>query len=115
MREERLEMLRGLVALLALEQQERESIVRTGKLRRDFERPAIRADRFLVTAGARERDRHVHVDLGLVRTVAQREPVRRKRCVVVTLSLQRQRLAQIVESLWLEISIGLVAEEATPP
>ena len=102
-------------AVAALEQEKREAVVRAGQIRRDLERAAIAANRLFRPIRLRERDRHVLEDLRVVRPVAQREPVRRQRRVVVALTLQRHRLAQIIEALRLRVAIRLPAGQATPP
>src|SRR4051812_4170835 len=102
------------VPLVALDQEIRKPIMRTGKIGSDFERPSIRPNRLIQPSCSRKRDGHVHVDLRLVGTIAQRESIRGKRRVIVPLALERERLAQVIETLRLEIAVGLVAEQTTP-
>ena len=71
--QERLEMLFRARPVAALEQQEREPVVRARQVRRDLERVPIVPDRLFRTIRLRERDRHVLEDLRVVRPVAQRE------------------------------------------
>jgi len=69
------------------------------------------ADRLVVASRLGERDRHVLEDAGIVGVIAQRETIRRKGRVVVSLPLQRERLIQVVETLRAEVVRGRAAEE----
>src|SRR6185312_11758524 len=105
----------GALAVAALEQQIRQAIVRAAQLRVDFECPAIAADGVVQSSGSRIRDRHVLEDALIVGLIAQCEPVRRERGVVVTLALQRQRFAQVVETLWARRVRRSTTRQAAPP
>src|SRR5690348_3415247 len=115
LRKKCLEMLLCTRAIAALEQQEREAVMRAGELRRELERASITADRVVQPTGLGERDGHVLQYFRIVRSVAQRQSVRRERGVVIPLSLQRQRLAQIIQALRLDVAFRLAAHEAAPP
>src|SRR5690606_6372065 len=99
MREEGLEVLHGELPVAALDEQEREPVVRAGERGVDLQRLAIRADRLLHAPDLRERDGEVLQDLEVVRSLPQREPVGRHRRVEVPLTLQHQRLVEIIEAL----------------
>src|SRR6185437_13518159 len=113
--EKRLEVLFRAGAIASFQQQERQSVVRSGQMWRDLEGVAIAPHRLLGPVRLREGDRHVLEDLRVVRTIAQRESVRRQCGVKIPLSLQRHRLAQIIQALGLYIGTGLPADQATPP
>src|SRR5690242_1365310 len=115
LREECLEMFLRTDAIVPLEQEKGEPIVRARELRRDLQGPAIASHGIVETACLRERDRHVLQDLWIVRPIPQREPIRRQRRVVVALPLQCQRLAQVIETLWLHAALGFAADQAAPP
>src|SRR5687768_13909778 len=109
-------MCRCLRRLAALDQQKGEAVVRTRQLGIELERAAVGADRLVHPAGAGEGDRHVLEDLGIVRMIPHRQAVRRQRRVEVALTLQRQRLFQIIEALRLRAVVRLAAaEQAAEP
>src|SRR5438105_2715253 len=108
-------MLLRTHAIVALEQEKGEPVVRSRKLWRELERTAIAANRVIQSARLGESDGHVLQYLRIVRTIAQRETIRRQRGVEITLPLQRERLAQIIEALGLHVALRLAANEAAPP
>ena len=85
------------------QQEERETIMRARELRLNVERPAIAANRFGLSSGARVRDRHVLENAMVGGLIAQRELIRRQRGFVVALTFERQPLAQVVEALLLAL------------
>ena len=115
MREERGEMLFRARRIAALEQQKREPVVRAAQLRIEIERAPVTAQRILETPRLRKRDRHVLEDARIARPVAQGETVRGERGIVIALSLECERFAQIVEPLWLRGRVGTTAGEPAPP
>ena len=115
MREKCREVLLGACRIAALEQQKRESVVRAAQLGIEIECATVAAHGVLEPPGLRERDRHVLQDARIARPVAQGEPVRGERSVVIALALERERFAQIVQSLRLGRSVGITAGEPAPP
>src|SRR6266853_874452 len=115
-REKRLQMLCGAVGIAALQQQKGEAVVRAGERGVELERAAVMPDRFVEAAGLGEGDRHVLENARVVGKIAQREPVRRQGGVVVALTLERQRLVEVVEAMGFEIVALRAAssEQAAP-
>src|SRR5688572_6689725 len=113
--EEALEVFPGADGVAPLQQEEGEAVVRAGEARLEIQRAPIATDGLVEPSGLRERDRHVLEHLGIVGLVAQREAIRRQRGVVVALPLERERLAQIIQALRLELTLRLAAHEAAPP
>jgi hypothetical protein len=81
----------------------------------EIERFSIAPDRFVVSTGFRERDRHVLEDTVIIRLVAEGKPIRRQGSVVIALSFEHERFVQIVEALRLDITRGFAAKHAAPP
>jgi len=108
-------MANGAFGVALLEQQERETVVRSRQLGLELERPSIAAHGFFVAARLREGDRHILKHAVIIRLVPQRKPIRRQRGVVIALSFEHQRFVQIVEALWLDLTRGLAAKGAAPP
>ena len=108
-------MRRGLGEVAALDQEEGEPVVRAGQLGVELEGAPIRTDRLVHPPGARERDRHVLEDARIVGMIPHRQPVRRQRRVEVALTLQRQRLVEIIEALRLRAVVRLAADQAAEP
>jgi len=106
---------RRLGEVAPLDEEEGEPVVRAGQLGVELEGPPIRADRLVHAAGAREGDRHVLEDTGIIRVIPHRQSVRRQRRVEVALTLQRQRLIEIIEALWLRAVVRLAADQAAEP
>ena len=77
--------------------------MRAGELGLDVESPAIAANRLGLSSGARICDRHVLENAMIGRLIAQRELIRRQGSFVITLTLERQPLAQVVEALLLAL------------
>jgi len=98
-----------------LDEEEGEPVVRSGQLGVELEGPSIRPDRLVHAPGAREGDRHVLEDAGIVRVIPHRQAVRRQRRVEVALTLQRQRLIEIIEALRLWAVVRLAADQAAEP
>src|SRR5690349_16577797 len=69
LRKERLEMLFRARAIVPLEQQKGEPVMRARELGRDLQRPAIAAHGVVEASCLRERDRHVLQDLRIVRPI----------------------------------------------
>src|SRR5688500_18678292 len=113
--EEQLQLLLCALHVAAFQQQDREPVVRPRQPRLEVQRPAVAPHRLVESSRLGECDRHVLEDLRVVRLVAQCEPVRRQGRVVVTLTLQRERLAQIIQALRLELALRLATNEAAPP
>src|SRR2546427_6425997 len=61
-----------------------------------------------------EGDRHVLENAGMGGMVAQRQPIRGQRGLVIALAFERERLVQIIEALGLELIDARAAEEAAP-
>ena len=89
--------------------------MRARQLGLEIEGLSIAPDRFVVSAGFRERDRHVLEDAVIVGLVAQRKPIRRQGSVVIALSFEHERFVQIVEALRLDFTRGFAAKHAAPP
>ena len=115
LREEGFQMRHRAREVLALEQQKREPVMRPGELRRDVERTSIRTNGLLEPSGLGVGDRDILQDSGIVGMVAQRETIRGQRGVEIALPLERERLAQIVEALGLELAVRLATKQAAPP
>src|SRR5687767_13537809 len=113
--QEQLEVFLRALHVAALEQEKGEAIVRSGELRLEVERTPVTAHGFIQPAGLREGDRHVLEDLGIIGLIAKREAIRRQGRVIITLTLQRERLAQVVQALRLELALRLATNEAAPP
>ena len=109
------QVLLGASRITALEQQKRKTVVRTAQLGIEIEGATIAAHGILESAGLRERDRHVLQDARIARPVAQGETVRGERGVVIALALERERFAQIVQSLRLGRRVGITTGEPAPP
>src|SRR5688572_10434286 len=103
-----------LLRVAPLEQEERDAVVRADQAWIELQRPLVMPDRFLRLAGLGEGDGHVEQDARIARIVPEREPVGRERRLVVTLTLQRQALVQVVQPLRLQRLAGLLAEHASP-
>src|SRR5690242_4246546 len=101
--------------VIALEKKKREPVVRAREIGCKLERTAVAANGVIQSRRLRVRDRHVLEDARIVGPVAQGESIRGQRRIVVALTLQRERLAQIVEALRLEVAFRFAAEQATPP
>jgi hypothetical protein len=101
--------------IAALQEQECQPVVGSSELRCGIQCPAVRANRFFETTGARICDRDVLQDLGIVRMIAQREPVGGERGVEVALPLEREGLAQVVNTSRIALVLGLSAQQAAPP
>src|SRR5215831_14398922 len=112
---ERLEVTSATSPVAALQQQVRESVVGAGQVGLDVERVTIVPNRFFWPMRFCERDGHVLQNLGVVGAIPKRELVRRQRGVVVPLSLQRLRLAQVIQALGLQAAIRFPDDQATPP
>ena len=104
--------MRGVVCLSAAKQQERKPVVSARQLRLNFECATIASNCFRLPAGSRVRDRHVLENAVVRRLVAERELVRRQSGLKVTLTLEREPLAEIIEALLL--ILRFVAAKATP-
>jgi len=89
--------------IAAAEQQESQAIVRAGELWLDVQSATVTPYRFGLSSGARIRDRHVLENAVIGRLVAERELVRRQRGFVITLTFEREPLAQVVEALLLAL------------
>src|SRR5439155_1954051 len=111
--QECLEVLRGPIGVAALQEQEREPIVRAGERGVELERAAVVADRLIDAAGLRETDGHVLQDARIVGMIAHREAVGREGGVVVALPLKREGLVEIIEALGFEI-VARAAEQTAP-
>ena len=81
-------MLGGTVRIAALQQQEREPVVRAGEPSVQLERAPVMANRFVEAARLGECDRHVLENARVVGKIAQRQAVRRKGRVVIPLPLE---------------------------
>jgi len=77
--------------------------MRSGKLGLDVESSAIAANRFGLSSSARVRDRHVLENTMIGGLIAEGELIRRQSGFVVTLTFERQPLAQVVEALLLAL------------
>src|SRR5688500_2607754 len=113
--EEQREVLLSALHVTALEPEKGQPIVRPGQPRLEVQRAPVTAHGLIQPAGLRERDRHVLEHLRVVGLITKREPVRGQGCVVVALTLQRERLAQVVQALRLELALRLATNEAAPP
>src|SRR2546422_1236088 len=80
--------LRGAVGIAALQQQKRQSVVRTRERAVELERAAVVADRLVEAARLGEGDRHVLQNARVVGGIAQRQPIGRQCRVVVPPTLQ---------------------------
>ena len=98
-------MSHGLFRIAAFEKQEAQPVVRTSEIRFDLERAAIAARGFILSIRARVSDRHVLQNAMIVWLLAQREPIRRKRSLVVALPLKEQGFFEIVDALRLELAL----------
>src|ERR1019366_1861101 len=99
----------------ALHEEECQPIMRAREPRIYFKCSPVGSHRLFQPTGARERDRHVLQHAQVVWRVTERESVRRQRGIVITLTLQHQRLVKIVESLRAHVALGLAAEQAAQP
>src|SRR5256886_10728782 len=107
-------MLGRAVRIAALEQQEREPVVRARELAVELQRAAIVPDRFVDAPRLGERYRDVLENARVVRMVAQRQAIRCEGRVVVALAFEGERLVQIVEALGIDLIGARAAEEAAP-
>src|SRR5438034_9388439 len=114
MGEEGAQVLRRAVGVAALEEQEREAVVRAGQIPIELERAAIVPDRLVEAPRLGEGDRHVLENAGIGGMVAQRQPIRGQRGLVIALAFERERLVQIIEALGFELINARAAEEAAP-
>src|SRR3989449_5863600 len=112
MGEEGAQVLRRAVGVAALEEQEREAVVRAGQIPIELERAAIVPDRLVEAPRLGEGDRHVLENAGIGGMVAQRQPIRGQRGLVIALAFERERLVQIIEALGFELIDARAAEEA---
>src|SRR2546427_8392069 len=87
-RQEGLQVLRGAVRIAALQQEKRQSVVRTGERAVELERAAVVADRLVEAARLGEGDRHVLKNARVVGMITQRQPIRRQCRVIIPLTLQ---------------------------
>ena len=110
--QKRLEMKCRVGCFSAAQEKKGETVMGTRELRLNFERSPVAPDRFGLSSGAGIRDRHVLQNAMIRRLIAQRELIRRQRGFVVTLTLEREALAQIIEALLL--ALGFATAEATP-
>src|SRR5207249_3542578 len=113
-REERAQVLGRAVRIAALEQQEREPVVRARELAVELQRAAIVPDRFVDAPRLGERDRHVLENARVVGMVAQRQAIRCEGRVVVALAFECERLVEIVEALGVDLVGARAAEQAAP-
>src|SRR5665647_2888338 len=102
----------GVVRLTAPKQKKSEAVVRAGKLRLNFESTAIAADCLRLPTRPRIRDRHVLEHTVIRRLVAECKLVRRQSGLKITLTLEREPLAEIIEALLL--ILRFIAAKATP-
>ncbi len=100
-------------SVAALEEQERQPVVRAGQRAVGLQRQPVVPDRVVHLPGAAEGDRQVLQDPGLLRMIAQRQPVAGDGRVVVSLALEGQGFVEIVEALRLDRSVicGPAAQE----
>ncbi len=77
--------------------------MRARELWLDVESSAIAANRFGLSSSARVCDRHVLENAMIGGLIAQGELIRRQRGFIVTLTFERQPLAQVVEALLLAL------------
>ena len=98
-----------------LDQKKRETVMRSGQIRTQLERPAVGTNGVVHPSRFRICNGHVLQHDVIVGPVAQRKTVRRERSVVVTLTFERQRFAEVVEALRANFVIGLSSEEPTQP
>src|SRR5438034_9243026 len=91
MGEEGAQVLRRAVGVAALEEQEREAVVRAGQIPIELERAVIVPDRLVEAPRLGEGDRHVLENAGIGGMVAQRQPIRGQRGLVIALAFERER------------------------
>ena len=96
--ERRLQMAHRAGAVSSFQQEKGETVMRACELGRRLERTSVRPDRLLQATRARVRDGDVLQDLGIVGMIAQREPIGGERRVEVALPLEREGLAQVVNT-----------------
>ncbi len=106
-------MLNRLVAVVALDQEESETVMRRREARLDFERPLVAADGFVHARTARIGDGHVDQDLVILRLLAEREAVRREGSFDIPRLLEGKRLTEVVEAP--RVLVAAAAEEAAQP
>ena len=108
------EVLRRQSRVAPLEEQERDAVVRADQRRVELDGAAIVADRLVGLARLGERDGHVLQDPGVLRVVAQRQPVGGERRLEIPLPLERERLVQVIEALRTQRGGLSLAEQPTP-
>ena len=111
-RQELAQVHRGRVRLAPLEQQERQAVVGAHQRRIHLERATVEADRLLLLRRLGERNRHVEHDAGVVRVVPMGQPVRGQGRLVVPLTLEGERLIEVIQPLRAEIV--LAPEKSSP-
>src|SRR5690606_39111936 len=109
--QERLEMLDRLVLLALVQVQERQTVVRAGRVRVPLQHRAVRLRGVVRHPDPRVRDRDLLEHRRVARRLPQRQPERRQRFVEVPGLKQREPFLVVVYFLFL----GAAAEESPEP
>src|SRR5687768_627067 len=112
--EKRVQVSLCTAEVAALEQQVRESVVGARKLRVELEGPAIGTHGVVELTRLGEGDRHVLENARVVGLIPQRQAIRGQRRIEVTLTLERERLGEVVDALRPDM-LGVPAEDTAPP